>query len=101
MILSFRIFEGGGEEDCLRLIVGKTPSSPIQRTNPSSGIPLSDHYAKSLAKLAMDLGFDGWLLNFECALQGGPTQTHLLSAWVTMLQIEMKSLVGDHAQVMW
>jgi mannosyl-glycoprotein endo-beta-N-acetylglucosaminidase len=100
-----RIFEPGGEEDCLRLIVGPTPSSTTtitsQHTNPSSTVPLSSHYAKALARLSADLGFDGWLLNFECPLKGGLVQTHLLSAWITILRRELQLLVGSHAQVVW
>lgn len=67
-----RIFEGADEEDCLRLLVGRLPSSksgPLQVPQ-SRTIPVSPHYARLLAILARQRGFDGYLLNFECPLQG-------------------------------
>jgi mannosyl-glycoprotein endo-beta-N-acetylglucosaminidase len=104
MMLSDRIFEDGSEEDCLRLIVGKfTTCKTGQVDQPSSSftIPLSLHYARLLATLAHDMGFDGYLLNFECPLNGSFEQTRALAAWITVLQSELLDKVGSHAETIW
>ncbi|KAL0574396.1 hypothetical protein V5O48_007571, partial [Marasmius crinis-equi] len=103
-MLGTLIFEGGGEEDCLRLLVGKLPKSKSGPALPSSAppsLPLSPHYARILAELAKQRGFDGYLLNFECPLQGGIEQTRTLAAWITILQRELHERVGKHAEVSW
>ncbi|KZT35230.1 hypothetical protein SISSUDRAFT_1008983, partial [Sistotremastrum suecicum HHB10207 ss-3] len=102
-MLGVLIFEGGAESDCLRLLLGRTSATakPTRSSNPELSIPLSNYYAKALAKLAADRGFDGWLLNFECPLAGGVEQTHLTSVWIDVLRAEVKSAVGDHGQVIW
>ncbi|KAG6806440.1 hypothetical protein H0H92_011326, partial [Tricholoma furcatifolium] len=100
-LLGCRIFEGGGEEDCLRLLVGKLPRSingPAKATPATTSLPLSPHYAKLLAELAAQRGFDGYLLNFECPLQGGFEQSRTLAAWITVLQSELLATVGKHAE---
>lgn len=97
------IFEGGAEADCLRLLVGKLPKNktgPAQG-NTSTSLPLSPHYARVLADLAQERGFDGYLLNFECPLQGGIEQTSALCAWITLLQDELQTKVGQHSEVSW
>lgn len=103
-MLGTLIFEGGAEADCLRLLVGKLPKSStgpaVHHASPSS-IPVSHHYARVLAELAEERGFDGYLLNFECPLQGSFEQTRALSTWITMLQSEMRDKVGPHAEVVW
>jgi mannosyl-glycoprotein endo-beta-N-acetylglucosaminidase len=101
-----RIFEAhdGGEEDCLRLLVGNLPGSingPAKSTTASSSLPLSPHYARVLADLARDRGFDGYLLNFECPLRGGIEQTRTLAAWITLLQNEVLAKVGSHGETIW
>lgn len=62
---------------------------------------MSPHYARVLAELAAQRGFDGYLLNFECPLRGGVEQTRALAAWITILQAELESKVGPHAQAIW
>jgi len=99
-----RIFEGGGEEDCLRLLVGKMPMSrtgQVDTPTLSHTLPLSPHYATVLADLAKERGFDGYLLNFECPLQGGVEQTRALAAWITLLQSEILRKVGPHGTTLW
>ncbi|PPQ73301.1 hypothetical protein CVT26_015330 [Gymnopilus dilepis] len=99
-----RIFEGGSEEDCLRLLVGKMPSSKTGQvgSSPTSlTLPLSPHYATVLAELARERGFDGYLLNFEVPLAGQFEQTRTLAAWITLLQSEILAKVGPHGQTLW
>lgn len=101
-----RIFESheNGKEDCLRLLVGRLPQSktgPAKHDSPISAFPLSPHYARVLADLAVDRGFDGYLLNFECPLQGGIEQTRALAAWNSILQSELQKKLGTHAQTIW
>ncbi|KAJ3797013.1 glycoside hydrolase family 85 protein [Lentinula aff. detonsa] len=103
-ILGTLILEGGGEQDCLRLLVGKLPKSrtgPVSQPTTFTSLPLSSHYARVLADLAKQRGFDGYLLNFECPLVGGMEQTRALAAWITLLQAELKLKVGSHAETMW
>lgn len=64
-------------------------------------LPVSPHYARVLADLARERGFDGYLLNFEFRLPAGAEQARALEAWVTILRQELKTKVGDHAQAMW
>ena len=107
LILSIcRIFESGAEPDCLRLLVGSLPSSntaPAQHSQNTTTIslPLSPHYARLLAALAVQRGFDGYLLNFECPLQGGVEQTRVLAAWIALLRSELVRTVGAHAECIW
>lgn len=105
-ILGTLIFESGAEPDCLRLLVGNLPSAttaparhPANST--SLSLPLSPHYARLLAALALQRGFDGYLLNFECPLQGGVEQTRVLAAWIALLRSELVRTVGDHAECIW
>ncbi|KAF8959452.1 glycoside hydrolase family 85 protein [Flammula alnicola] len=103
-MLGTLIFEGGGEEDCLRLVVGKMPISKtgqVGQATSSLTLPLSPHYAKVLAELARERGFDGYLLNFECPLAGGLEQTRALAAWITLLQSEILNKVGPHGETIW
>ncbi|KAF8875995.1 glycoside hydrolase family 85 protein [Infundibulicybe gibba] len=103
-ILGTLIFEGGAEPDCLRLLVGRLPSSKTGSAKPWTGptyLPLSVHYARVLADLAHQRGFDGYLLNFECPLAGGTEQTQTLAAWITILQAEIIAKVGPHGQTIW
>lgn len=101
-MLGTLIFEGSGEDDCLRLLVGQLPTSTSGPALPSTTtLPLSPHYARVLADLAAQRGFDGYLLNVECPLRGGVEQTRALSAWIPILQAEMLAKVGPHAQALW
>ncbi|KAJ7576985.1 glycoside hydrolase family 85 protein [Mycena floridula] len=103
-MLGTLIFEGGAEADCLRLLVGKLPKSttgPAAQPSVQTALPLSAHYARVLADLARQRGFDGYLLNFECPLQGGVEQTRALAAWITILQTELRERVGSYAEVSW
>ncbi|KZT23206.1 glycoside hydrolase family 85 protein [Neolentinus lepideus HHB14362 ss-1] len=102
-MLGTLIFEGDGEHDCLRLLVGRLPQS---NTGPAvasgdNSLPVSMHYARLLADLAVERGFDGYLLNFECPLRGSVEQTQALCAWISMLQSELWEKVGPHAEVIW
>lgn len=113
-----RIFEGGAEQDCLRLLVGhlpkfrtgfvsqptgstSTPSTTSTTSTTSTSLPISPHYARLLADLAKQRGFDGYLLNFEVPLVGGIEQTRALAAWITVLKKELEVRVGAHAEVVW
>ncbi|KAL1679247.1 glycoside hydrolase family 85 protein [Schizophyllum commune] len=105
-MLGTLIFENDGESDCLRLLVGKLPSSktgPAAQapTNSRASLPVSPHYARLLAQLAAQRGFDGYLLNFECPLRGGPEQTQALASWIALLRAELRVAVGEHAHVSW
>ncbi|KAF7292815.1 Glycoside hydrolase family 85 protein [Mycena indigotica] len=103
-MLGTLIFEGSGENDCLRLLVGRLPQSksgPASQPTDFRSLPLSPHYARVLANLADERGFDGYLLNFECPLRGGIEQTRSVAAWITLLVSELKSKIGAHAEVIW
>lgn len=93
-----RIFEGEATDDCLRLVTGPRSTSIIlgQGTH-----HISSHYARVLAQLARQRGFDGYLLNFECHLKGRLNQSRALSTWVALLTNELKRTVGAHAQCVW
>ncbi|KAJ6473218.1 glycosyl hydrolase family 85-domain-containing protein [Mycena sanguinolenta] len=103
-MLGTLIFEGNGEDDCLRLLVGRLPKSktgPAMQPTEFRSLPLSPHYARLLAELAHQRGFDGYLLNFECPLRGGIEQTRAVAAWTTLLVDELRSKIGSHAEVVW
>ncbi|KAF8654872.1 hypothetical protein AX16_003333 [Volvariella volvacea WC 439] len=105
-MLGTLIFEGGSEPDCLRLLVGKLPKSKTGSAAPVNphhmkSLPISPHYARLLADLAVKRGFDGYLLNFEVPLQGGVEQTQALAAWICFLRSELQEKVGPHAEVIW
>ncbi|KAI0311227.1 glycosyl hydrolase family 85-domain-containing protein [Amylostereum chailletii] len=92
--------------DCLQLLFGKLPASKTGSAAPSSEsshVPISPHYARLLADLAHDRGFDGYLLNFEWHLQadGGVGHARAVAAWIAILQAELKRKVGPHAEVIW
>ncbi|KAJ7174428.1 glycosyl hydrolase family 85-domain-containing protein [Mycena filopes] len=103
-MLGTLIFEGSGEDDCLRLLVGRLPKSktgPVRQPPDFRSLPLSAHYARVLADLAYQRGFDGYLLNFECPLRGGIEQTRAVASWITLLVDELKRKIGAHAEVVW
>ncbi|KAI0029817.1 glycosyl hydrolase family 85-domain-containing protein [Vararia minispora EC-137] len=106
-ILGTLIFEHQESEfDCLRLFFGRLPSSqtgPAAPNNDANHVPISPHYARVLAELARDRGFDGYLLNFEWNLRAdrGTGQAHSLTAWIALLHAELKAKVGPHAEVIW
>ncbi|KAI0059337.1 hypothetical protein BV25DRAFT_1889956 [Artomyces pyxidatus] len=107
-MLGTLIFEHAeSEADSLRLLFGRLPSS---KTGPaatsstdSSPVPVSPHYARILADLAHQRGFDGYLLNFEYHLRadGGVGHARALAAWIALLRDELKAKVGPHAEVIW
>lgn len=85
-------------------MVGKMPLSKTGQVNQSTSsltLPLSPHYAKVLAELARERGFDGYLLNFECPLVGGVEQTRAVAAWITLLHTEILARVGAHGETHW
>ncbi|KAH9853285.1 glycosyl hydrolase family 85-domain-containing protein [Lenzites betulinus] len=91
------------EADCLRLLVGPLPKSLTgpAKSSPSTTLPVSPFYARLLAEIAYQRGFDGYLLNIETALRGGVEQTRALTLWIAMLERELKRTVGEHAHAMW
>jgi mannosyl-glycoprotein endo-beta-N-acetylglucosaminidase len=103
-----RIFEHPeSEPDVLRLLFGKLPASRTGTAIPpaiaTSALFVSPHYARLLANIAHQRGFDGYLLNFEWHLriEGGIGQARALTAWISLLQAELKTKVGPHAEVIW
>ncbi|EAU82416.1 hypothetical protein CC1G_11102 [Coprinopsis cinerea okayama7 len=103
-ILGTIIFEGGSDEDILRMVIGKTPGSTSNfhaERNAEYTVPVSSYYAELFADLAVERGFDGWLLNVEIGLQGGSEQARGLAAWVALLQQEVLKKVGPHGLVIW
>ncbi|KAJ3473999.1 hypothetical protein NLI96_g12705 [Meripilus lineatus] len=93
LMLGTLIFEGSAEDDCLRLVSGPTSLPGTQYVSP--------HYARVLAQLAYQRGFDGYLLNFECRLPGGLSQSRALTTWVAILDHELKRTIGEHAECVW
>ncbi|KIP07565.1 glycoside hydrolase family 85 protein [Phlebiopsis gigantea 11061_1 CR5-6] len=91
------------EAECLRLLVGRLPQSQSGPAHPNAmrSLPVSPHYARLLAELAQQRGFDGYLLNVEVPLRGSVEQTRALCMWIALLEHELKRVVGEHAQVMW
>lgn len=89
--------------DCLQLLVGRLPSSQTGPAYPPSRSvwPISRHYARVLADLAYQRGFDGYLVNVENALEGGVEQTRALASWVALLESELRDRIGGHAEVVW
>ena len=73
----------------------------VNQSTSSLTLPLSPHYAKVLAELARERGFDGYLLNFECPLAGSVEQTRVVAAWITLLQSEILARVGAHGETHW
>ncbi|CCM04954.1 uncharacterized protein FIBRA_07151 [Fibroporia radiculosa] len=100
-MLGTLIFEGSGQSDCLRLLVGLLPQAGPGMRSSDTSLPLSPHYARLLATLAYQRGFDGYLLNIECPLIGNVEQTQVLAAWISLLEGELRRQVGTHAQVIW
>ncbi|TFK67272.1 hypothetical protein BDN72DRAFT_843297 [Pluteus cervinus] len=100
-MLGTLIFEGGSEPDCLRLCIGQYPAGANTPLSGSVPFPLSAQYATTLANLAYQRGFDGWLMNFEANLEGGGDQARAVSAWLTILQTEMEAKIGSHVETIW
>ncbi|KAI0640580.1 glycosyl hydrolase family 85-domain-containing protein [Trametes meyenii] len=90
-------------KDCLHLIVGPPLQQPTGPARPrtQSSWTVSPHYARLLAELAYQRGFDGYLLNIETNLDGGMDQTRALTLWMAILEKELKRTVGEHAHVLW
>ncbi|PFH47313.1 glycoside hydrolase family 85 protein [Amanita thiersii Skay4041] len=114
-MLGVLIFENSdGQDDLLRLFTGPVPPTFTEGEPPSkiiarsakanittSQFPFSSHYARVLADLAYQRGFDGYLMNFEWFLFGGAVQARALAAWVSLLREELWKKVGPHAEVVW
>jgi|SRR6266545_835473 len=100
MSFLLRIVEpNGGEEDCKLLITGRTPPSRGGQVDQSGAV--SPHYARLLAELARERGFDGYLINIEVPLTGSYAQARALAAWITILQSELINKVGPYAETHW
>ncbi|PIL36452.1 hypothetical protein GSI_00141 [Ganoderma sinense ZZ0214-1] len=103
-MLGVLIFEGAESHgECLQLLVGPLPRQTYGAAKPNSNqtLPVSPHYARLLAELAYQRGFDGYLLNFEAPLPGGVEQARALTLWIALLEQELKRKVGPHAEAMW
>ncbi|KAI1792570.1 glycosyl hydrolase family 85-domain-containing protein [Ganoderma leucocontextum] len=103
-MLGVLIFEGAeSQEECLQLLVGPLPKPTYGPAKPDSNatLPVSPHYARLLAELAYQRGFDGYLLNFEYPLLGGVQQARALTMWIALLEQELKRKIGPHAEAMW
>lgn len=101
-IIGTLIFEHAeGEEDCLRLLLGPVSTKSGQKPPHIKSLPISPYYAKVLAALARERGFDGYLLNFECPFRGGPDQMRSLCGWIEIFRVELKREIGDHAELIW
>ncbi|KAF9007924.1 glycosyl hydrolase family 85-domain-containing protein [Cyathus striatus] len=107
-MLGVLIFENSdAQADLLQLFFGPLPDSALsslkgdkQSASPPS-LPFSSHYARVLAELAYQRGFDGYLMNFEWSLPGGISMARALAAWVSLLREELWKRVGPHAEVVW
>jgi len=92
-----------GSDDLEQVIRGHSPSSktgPAKATD--DNITMSPHYARMLAELARQRGFDGYLVAFEDSFNSDGTKwARAVSAWVSLLREEMLKVVGPHAEVIW
>ncbi|TFK35723.1 glycosyl hydrolase family 85-domain-containing protein [Crucibulum laeve] len=103
-MLGVLIFENTESQDDLsQLFFGPLPveSNRERLASAPPSLPLSSHYARVLAELAYQRGFDGYLMNFEWSLPGGISQARALTAWVSLLRVELWKRVGSHAEVVW
>ncbi len=89
--------------ELLRVITGPLPNSTVSVLSPQTGgsVALSPHYARVLADLAYQRGFDGYLLNFEVGLKDRILEARALASWITILQSELQTKIGPHAQTIW
>jgi len=100
-----RIFEG--PNDLQSLILGNIPSSVTGPAAPTDDtVNTSPYYARLLAELAQQRGFDGYLLNVEGSFpvqdkQTGIQWAHALAAWVAILREELMKQVGPHSEAIW
>ncbi|GAA5855630.1 hypothetical protein JCM8547_001624 [Rhodosporidiobolus lusitaniae] len=111
-ILGVIIFEWNeGRQDIVELVSpsSSSPSSPFSDSSGSSDLPfkrLSIRYADYLVALAVEHGFEGWLVNVEVDLGLGEekkiAKEHAASllAWLKYLREEMHRKVPG-AEVMW
>ncbi|BGP47218.1 hypothetical protein JCM10450v2_003070 [Rhodotorula kratochvilovae] len=106
-ILGTLIFEhDAGRADIVELVA---PSSPTS-SSAAAAAPfnrLSTRYADALVNLALERGFDGWLVNVEVPLggEGGPERAgrahaQALVAWLRYFSAEMRRRV-PRGEVMW
>ena len=61
---------------------------------------LDTSYADLLVDLAVEKGFEGWLINIEVALPGGEAQASLLSSWLDYLTRETKRRIPG-GEIIW
>jgi len=59
-----------------------------------------EFWVEKLAQIAHDYGFDGYLMNFEAELTS-VWLVEKLYLFLTLLRSALKSLVGEHAEVIW
>ncbi|KAH6890096.1 glycosyl hydrolase family 85-domain-containing protein [Coprinopsis sp. MPI-PUGE-AT-0042] len=75
--------------DLYQMVAGKPFPGDREYRMPTNDMPVSSHYAKLLANLARERGFDGWLVNIEIDMSGGRTEARGLAAWLTIFQREV------------
>lgn len=59
-----------------------------------------EFYALKLAQIAKEMGFDGYLMNFEAELID-VSYVDKLVLFLTLLRSCLKTEVGDHAELIW
>ncbi|BGO98491.1 hypothetical protein JCM10021v2_002151 [Rhodotorula toruloides] len=99
-ILGTLIFEwDAGREDIVELVA---PTSPTAKRFSS----FSTRYADLLVDVAVERGFDGWLVNVEVDLgsgsakEGAKEHTRVLLDWLVYFQAALKKRI-PHAEVVW
>ncbi|BGP31143.1 hypothetical protein JCM10296v2_002907 [Rhodotorula toruloides] len=99
-ILGTLIFEwDAGRDDIVELVA---PSSPTAKRFSS----FSPRYADFLVDLAVERGFDGWLVNVEVDLgsgsakEGAKEHAQLLLDWLVYFRAALKKRI-PHAEVVW
>lgn len=100
-ILGTLIFEGGNPystDSVLSMILGD--SIPLYEGMPFSIAAFDTTFADTLVDLALERGFEGWLINVEVGLLGGRETGELLKQWVSYLTSETeRRIVGG--EIMW
>lgn len=77
------------------LLCGDGPVSTVEYAPPSM------FYIDCLVSLAVERGFDGYLLNIECPLPEGEADVRLLVRWISLFRSKLIQAIGPHAQLIW